>query len=105
MSDLSDLQKQAIEIARRYDELNKRQGNAAWSTKDRMMGFVTDIGELNELVMAKEGLRNVEDVDAKIEHELGDCLWSLLVLASHYSINLEEAFTQTMVELEKRTAA
>lgn len=105
MSSIEDLQKRAAEIAARYDDLNARQGHRAWSPKDRMMGFVTDIGELNELVMAKEGMRHVDDADAKLAHELADCLWSILVLADNYSVDLEAEYLKTMDELEQRTAA
>ena len=102
MSSIKDLQRRAKEIANRYAELNKRRGNSAWGPKDRMMGFVTDVGELNELVMAKEGMRYVDDVDAKLAHELSDCLWSVLVLANDYGIDLEAAFRKTMDELDER---
>lgn len=105
MSDLLDLQARAKNIAARYAEMNKRQGQNAWGAKDRMMGFVTDVGELNELVMAKEGMRHIDGVDQKLAHELSDCLWSILVLADHYSVDLEQEFTKTMDELEQRTAA
>ncbi len=105
MSSINDLRKRAVGIAARYAELNKRHGTKAWTAKDRMMGFVTDVGELNDLVMAKEGLRHVDDVDAKLAHELSDCLWSILVLADNYSVDIEAAFMKTMDELEQRTAA
>lgn len=105
MSSINDLQKRALEIARKYNELNARQGHNPWGPKDRMMGFVTDIGELNELVMAKEGMRHIDEVDARLAHELSDCLWSVLVLADHYGVDLEAEFMKTMDELEQRTAA
>jgi len=66
------------------------------------MGFIGDVGELMEFVMAKEGLRRKEDIDAKLAHELSDCLWSVFILASCYGIKLEEAFLRTMDELEQR---
>ena len=105
MSDIGDMQKHASDIATKYAELNKRQGHNAWGAKDRMMGFVTDVGELNELVMAKEGMRHIDDADTKLAHELADCLWSVLVLAETYDIDLTEAFNKTMDELEKRVAS
>ncbi len=100
---IEELQRRAVEIARRYDAQNERHQHNSWGPKDRMMGFVTDVGELNELVMAKEGMRHVDDVDAKLAHELSDCLWSMLVLADGYGIDLEAAFLKTMDELEQRT--
>ncbi len=55
-----------------------------------------------KLVMAKEGLRDIENVDEKLAHKLADCLWSVLVLAKKYDIDLEQSFIKTMNELEKR---
>lgn len=105
MSDINELQQRAVEIAAKYTELNKRQGHNPWGPKDRMMGFVTDVGELNELVMAKEGMRHIEDADEKLAHELSDCLWSILVLADNYGVDLNAAFLKTMDELERRVSA
>ncbi len=102
MSELKELQSRAVEIAEKYAELNARQGHKAWGPKERSMGFVADVGELMELVMAKEGLRHIDDVDTKLKHELADCLWSILVLAKEYDIDLEKAFLTTMDQLEER---
>lgn len=99
---ISDLQKQAQEIRAKYDDLNTKDGHKKWDGLDYTAGFVGDVGALMKLVMAKEGKRRGEDIDAKLKHELGDCLWSLLVIANHYGIDPEEAFNGTMGELEKR---
>jgi len=67
-----------------------------------MAGMVGDVGDLIKLVMAKEGLRNKDNVDKRLAHEMADCLWCLLVLADNYGIDLEKEFGKTMVELEER---
>ncbi len=67
-----------------------------------MAGFVDDVGDLSKIIMAKHGLRDMEDVDEKLAHELSDCLWSILVLASKYSIDLPNEFMKTMDLLDKR---
>lgn len=105
MSNIAELQQRAQQIRQKYDELNKRDGRGTWNGMDYAAGLTSDVGELVELVMAKEGKRRGEDIDAKLKHELGDCLWSLLVIADHYGVNLEEAFNGTMDELEERLAA
>jgi NTP pyrophosphatase (non-canonical NTP hydrolase) len=64
----------------------------------------SDIGDLAKLVQAKEGVRDVEDVDAKLAHELSDCLWSIIVLADYYGVDLEAGFMRTMDELRERLA-
>lgn len=102
MSDLKTLQKRATEISEKYRVLNARQGKDAWGIKDKTMGFAVDVGELLELIMAKENLRGVDDVDEKLSHELSDCLWSILTIADHYGIDLERSFSKTMDELDAR---
>ena len=67
-----------------------------------MLGFVRDVGDLASLVQAREGVREVEDVDAALAHELADCLWSLIVLADRYGVDLEQALAATMEQLERQ---
>lgn len=102
--ELSDLTKRALEIRAQYDQLNQKKGQAAWTGQDFMAGFVGDVGELSEIIMAKHGLRSMDDIDARLAHELSDCLWSILVLADKYDIDLAAEFTKTMDSLEKRIA-
>lgn len=61
-----------------------------------------DVGDLQKIAMAKAGLREMENVDEKLKHELADCLWSVLVLAEKHNINIEESFLKTMDDLERR---
>jgi NTP pyrophosphatase (non-canonical NTP hydrolase) len=104
MSDLKGLMEQAEVIRRKYEELNLKEGTLPWKIQDYAQGFAGDFGDLQKLIMAKEGLRHIKNVDAKLAHELSDCLWSILVIASYYKINLEEAFTQTMSDIADRIA-
>jgi NTP pyrophosphatase (non-canonical NTP hydrolase) len=99
---ISELQKRAMDVRQRYAALNQKDGHDVWDAKAYAMGFAGDFGDLMKLVMAKENLRHVDDVDAKLRHELADCLWCLLVLAEKYQVNLEDAFLHTMDELDKR---
>ena len=105
MSDLADLQRRAEEIRAKYDHYNQKNGQAQWNSIDYAAGLVGDVGDLIKLVMAAEGKRGAENLDAKLRHELGDVLWSLLVIANRYDINLEEAFLSTMNELDERLAS
>jgi NTP pyrophosphatase (non-canonical NTP hydrolase) len=102
MSDLKDLMQQAEEIRLRYQEKNAKDGKDTWGVRDYAMGFVGDVGDLQKLVMAKENLRDIADVDEKLAHELADCLWSILVLANYYGLDLEKEFKQTMETINQR---
>lgn len=100
--DFKTLNKRALEIRAKYDQLNLAKRNVQWSAPDFMAGLVGDIGDLSKIIMAKEGLRAMDDIDKKLAHELSDCFWSLLVIASKYDINLAKEFMKSMDELEAR---
>ena len=104
MSDLQDLMEQAEVIRAKYEELHAKTGKPSWGIRDYAMGFVGDVGDLQKLVMAKENLRQIDDVDAKLAHELADCLWSILVIANNYGLDLETEFKKTMAEIADRIA-
>lgn len=99
---IKDLQTEALRIREKYGELEMKRNGKQWTNSQIMEGFVGDIGELMQLIMAKEGHRDIENVDEKLKHELADCLWCILVLASKYNINLEESFLKTMKELNEK---
>jgi NTP pyrophosphatase (non-canonical NTP hydrolase) len=96
------LQQRAIEIRAKYDQLNQEKRGTTWNEQQLMAGFVGDVGDLSKIIMAKHGLRAMDNVDPKLAHELSDCLWSILVLADKYKIDLSKEFTKTMDELDKR---
>lgn len=101
--DLAALSHRALEIRDLFAERERSRSGRPWNNAQLAQGFVVDVGDLMRLVMAKEGVRKVDgNVDAQLAHELADCLWSVLVLAQAYGIDLETAFTRTMDELEAK---
>jgi NTP pyrophosphatase (non-canonical NTP hydrolase) len=102
---LAQLTDRALRLRERFAEAERLNHGRPWSTEEIMQGFVGDVGDLMKLVMAKAGTRHVDDVDRKLAHELADCLWSILVLASAYRIDLEKEFIGTVDQLEAQLAA
>src|SRR5258708_22890854 len=102
--EFSEIVRRALVVRDRYEELEKDRYGKAWTGEQLMQGFVGDVGDLAKLVMAKNGYRDIEGVDVKLAHELADCLWSVLVLANVYDIDIEQAFLRTMDDLEKQIA-
>ena len=103
--DLQELTNRAIEIRNKYKEFEKQRYGKSWTTEHVAEGLVGDIGDLMKLIMAKEGMRETKDIDQKLAHELADCLWSLLIIASEYNVNLEQFFLKTMNEVEVKIAS
>ncbi|MFI9310999.1 MazG nucleotide pyrophosphohydrolase domain-containing protein [Streptomyces triculaminicus] len=101
---LEEMQQRAIEIYGLYDELNRRD-RRVWQTHEFMLGFMGDVGDLAKLVMAEEGARENPGGRPALEHELADCLWSVLILAHLYRVDLASAFDRTMAELEASVSA
>ncbi len=99
---LEQLSEKALFIHKKYADSNREKFGREWNNSELAQGFVGDVGDLMKLVMAKEGIREIENVDEKLAHELSDCLWSILVLAHKFDINLETSFLKTMSELETR---
>jgi len=98
---LSDLTRRAMELRARFSAQEIKQAGRPWTREEIAQGFVGDVGDLMKLVMAKKGLRTANgDVDARLAHELSDCLWCVLVLAELYHVDLEVAFLRTMSEIE-----
>ncbi len=100
--DISKFSERAIKIKEQYAVFQSDRYRPAWNVEDFAMGFVKDVGDLMKLVMAKKGIREVDDLDEKLAHELSDCLWSILVLANEYSVDIEASFLKTMDEIQER---
>ncbi|MEY3775684.1 MAG: hypothetical protein RLZZ129_2464 [Verrucomicrobiota bacterium] len=102
---LSELSARALRVRQLYDAQAVRRGGRPWTAAEFAQGFAGDVGDLMKLTMARQGLRPAENLEARLAHELADCLWSVLVLAEAHDVDLEKAFLKTMDELEQRIAA
>jgi NTP pyrophosphatase (non-canonical NTP hydrolase) len=100
--ELKELSKRAVEIKEKYHQMEDKKLGRRWTNAQIMEGFVGDVGELMKIIMAKEGLREMEDIDENLAHELADCLYCVLVLAEKYGVNLEKVFLKEMEKLENR---
>lgn len=100
--DIKKIISKAKLIRKKYSELENKKYNRSWNNVEIMQGFVGDMGDLSKLIMAKEGVRKINNVDKKLEHELAYCLFSIIILADAYNINIEKAFSKTMNDLEKK---
>lgn len=60
--EFSEFIAKAKEVQRKYAALNERP----WGATEYTQGLIGDVGDLVKLVMAKNRLRKVEDVDQKL---------------------------------------
>lgn len=93
------LSARALAVRRRFADFERDRIGREWTTGEIMSGFVVDVGDLTRLAMAATGARRIDGLEQMIEHELADCLWSVLVLADRLEIDLAQSFDATMEEL------
>jgi NTP pyrophosphatase (non-canonical NTP hydrolase) len=99
--ELKEIISRALEIRTKYEDLEKQKYGKEWNREEIALGFVGDVGDLMKLIVANEGKRDIENKEEKLKHELTDCLWSIIILADKYDIDLEQSFLKNMNELEK----
>lgn len=92
------------EIKKLCAQSDKSRLGRDWDRGDYVKAFAADVGALVKLTMGKDGLRDIENLDEKLSHELADCLYSIIIIADKYGVDLEKAFTETMKELENRAS-
>jgi len=100
--EIKEIINRAMEVKEKYRELEMKKYGRLWTNSEIAQGFVGDVGSLMKIIMAKEGLREMENIDEKLTHELADCLYCIALLAGVYKIDLEKSFVDTMNILEKR---
>lgn len=99
------LLKRALGIRKQYEVKETQLYGSAWTNEEVALGFVGDVGDLAKLVLAENGKRIIPESKKKLEHELADCLWSVIVLANLYEIDLEQSFLDTMNDLEEHLSS
>jgi len=99
--ELEALRDRAVAVAELYDRYHLAAGREAWSRADLALGFVGDVGDLAKLVLALDGRREIAGARGLLGHELADCLWSILVLADRFDVDLAAEFGRMTDEVER----
>ena len=87
-----------------FEAYERQKFGRRWSRRELTLGLVGDIGDLAKLVQAAEGVREIAGVREKLEHELADVMWSVIILADEFQVDLEAVFLRTMGEIERGLA-
>ncbi len=95
----SELEQSALHLNALYEQLEARKYGRTWTTQELALGFMGDVGDLAKLIQANAGVRDIDDCKIKLGHELSDCLWSVIVLASKCGIDLEAEFVKNTREI------
>jgi NTP pyrophosphatase (non-canonical NTP hydrolase) len=95
VSDIKILEQRALEIRRKYDQLERDRKREPWDVSKLTRDIKKDISDLMTLI------DNPQRDSRELGHELGECLWRLLLIARKLDIDLERAFWTQMGNLEQ----
>lgn len=102
---LEGARQRAMEIRALYEILEQRLNGQVWTLHELMLGFTNDVGMIGRLILANDGTWDIDgDVTAQLKHKLGESLWWVIVLAERLDIDITEAFTRTMDDIERGLA-
>ena len=104
MSDWQEMLQAAREVDALYQAKDIERMGRPWSLAEFLSQCAPDWGELSEQVGKHQGFRSGQYSKQAAEHELGDLLWALIVIADRMDIDLKEALMDTMDELKERLA-
>jgi NTP pyrophosphatase (non-canonical NTP hydrolase) len=101
----SDFEQAALQLNELYEQLETKRYGRVWTAGELALGFVGDVGDLAKLIQAHAGVRDIDDVHAKLGHELSDCLWSILVLANKCGVDLQAEFFRNTQEIAEHVSS
>src|SRR3989339_646722 len=99
--DIKKLSKITKEIKSAYAELNRKKGRPVFKVKDYSDVFVGDVGDLVKF-LGSYSRRPSKEILKNIEHELADCLWSVLVISDELGVDIEKEFLINMEYLKQK---
>ena len=98
--ELQKLIHRALDLRAQYEKKEKQLYGSPSTDEDIAQGFQGDVNNLVKLVMAQHGKGAIANSTEKLAPQLSHCLWSVLVLADMYNVDLEQSFMETMDKLE-----
>lgn len=98
--ELQKLIHRAMDLRHQYEKKENELYGSPATDEDIAQGFLGDVNNLVRLVKAQHGKAEVANSAEKLGSQLSHCLWSVIVLAEMYDIDLEQAFMEAMDRLE-----
>ncbi|MGD8166476.1 hypothetical protein ACEXOS_018645 [Herbiconiux sp. P16] len=98
---LESARARAMEVRALYEDIERQINGQVWTLHELMLGFSNDVGTVGRLLLAHDGTWNIDgDVDALLRHKLSESLWWVIVIAERLGIDITDAYTQTMNQIE-----
>ncbi|MGV3322920.1 MazG-like protein [Streptococcus hyovaginalis] len=101
---MSAIPKETIErclaIREAYRELELKHHDKEWSIEEDLLALTNDIGNMNRLIMTKQG-RYYDETPYHLEHKLAENIWWLIELANRLDIDIQKEMEIFLVQKEE----
>ncbi|WP_228068169.1 MULTISPECIES: hypothetical protein [unclassified Neisseria] len=84
-----------------YRALEIKHHRAEWSIEEDLLALSNDIGNMNRLIMTKQG-RYYDETPYRLEHKLAENIWWLIELADRLNIDIQKEMEAFLAEKEKQ---
>ncbi|MDV7718342.1 MazG-like protein [Pediococcus ethanolidurans] len=98
--DLKELMERSTAIRNRYHEFERANHGSEWTIDEDLLALSNDIGNLNRLVMTKNG-RYYDETPYTLEQKLAENIWWLMELSDRLDVNIESELEKFLAEKEK----
>ncbi|HFI0291866.1 TPA: MazG-like protein [Streptococcus suis] len=89
-----------LAIRKAYRELELRHHDKEWSIEEDLLALTNDIGNMNRLVMTKQG-RYYDETPYTLEHKMAENIWWLIELADRLDIDIQKEMETFLAQKEE----
>ncbi|MDG3229027.1 MazG-like protein [Streptococcus suis] len=95
-----DLLRRCQDVRRAYRELEIKHHDKEWSIDEDLLALTNDIGNMNRLIMTKQG-RYYDETPYTLEHKMDENIWWLIELADRLDIDIQKEMETFLAQKEE----
>ncbi|MGG9992531.1 MazG-like protein [Streptococcus suis] len=89
-----------LAIRKAYRELEVKHYDKEWSIEEDLLALTNDIGNMNRLIMTKQG-RYYDETPYTLEHKMAENIWWLIELADRLDIDIQKEMETFLAQKEE----
>lgn len=89
-----------LAVRKAYRELELKYHDKEWSIEEDLLALTNDIGNMNRLIMTKQG-RYYDETPYSLEHKMAENIWWLIELADRLDIDIQKEMETFLTQKEE----
>ncbi|CYU49474.1 MazG-like protein [Streptococcus suis] len=89
-----------LAVRKAYRELELKYHDKEWSIEEDLLALSNDIGNMNRLIMTKQG-RYYDETPYTLEHKIAENIWWLIELADRLDIDIQKEMETFLTQKEE----